>query len=162
MVDNKQVLIPVSFNLPALMFRKGEVSYNISNFVLNEQNLIDISTDFNNKNSSLIAFSPRWNSDFLVHIAALYGASFMETSSGRLSYNMENIEKSLSFVRNFIKDTNRGIENDIAFEDKYLYKPAENLIHEGKIFFFLYKPEKVLCHQPEGEDKPEFQMDIKR
>ncbi len=135
MSDNRQILIPVSFNLPALMFRKGEVSYNISNFVLNEQNLIDISSDFNSKNSSLLAFSPRWNREFLVHIADLYGASFQEKGSGRLSYNMENIENSLSFVRKFIEETNKGIENDIAFEDKYLYKPAENLLDEGKIFF---------------------------
>ena len=134
-VDSKQVLIPVSFNLPALMFRKGEVSYNISNFVLNEQNLTDISTDFNSKNSSLIAFSPRWNRNFLVHIAALYGASFREKEDGRLAYNYENIEKSLSFVRNFIRTTNKGIDNDTAFEEKYLYKPAENLLDEGKIFF---------------------------
>ena len=134
-IEDKQFLIPVSFNLPALMFRKGEVSYNISNFVLNEQNLIDISKDFNTENSSLIAFSPRWNRDFLVHIASLYGASFREKGSGRLSYNIDNIEKSLSFVRNFIETTNKGIDNDIAFEDKYLYKPAENLIDEGKIFF---------------------------
>ncbi len=117
------------------MFRKGEVSYNISNFVLNEQNLIDISKDFNTENSSLIAFSPRWNKEFLVHIASLYGASFREKGSGRLSYNIDNIEKSLSFVRDFIEKTNKGIDNDIAFEDKYLYKPAENLLDEGRIFF---------------------------
>ena len=134
-ISGKQVLIPVSFNLPALMFRKGEVSYNISNFVLNEQNLIEISTDFNSKNSSLLAFSPRWNRNFLVHMAALYGASFRETSEGRLSYNFDNIEKSLSFVRDFIDKTNGGIENDRAFEEKYLYKRAENLLDEGKIFF---------------------------
>ena len=134
-VSGKQVLIPVSFNLPALMFRKGEVSYNISNFVLSEQNLTDISKDFNSKNSSLIAFSPRWNKNFLVHMAALYGASFRENSEGRLAYNLDNIEKSLSFVRDFIDKTNNGIENDKAFEDKYLYKRAENLLDEGKIFF---------------------------
>lgn len=133
--NNKQLLIPVSFNLPALMFRKGEVSYNISSFVLDEQNLIDISEDFNSKNEKLLAFSPRWNKNFLVHIATLYGASFRETETGKLSYDSKSIEESLSFVRNFIETTNKGIENDIAFEDKYLYKPAENLLGEGKIFF---------------------------
>ncbi len=137
MHERRQVLIPVSFNLPALMFRKGEVSYNISNFVLTRKNLIDISTDFNSKNKSLLAFSPRWNKEFLVHVSSLYGAGFEETETGRLSYNMENIEKSLSFVRSFIETTNRGIGNDLAFEDKYLYKPAENLLDEGKIFFYF-------------------------
>ncbi len=133
--NNKQFLIPVSFNLPLIMFRKGEVSYNISNFVLTEQNLIDISEDFNSQNSNLIAFSPRWSREFLCYIAMLYGASFRETESGRLGWDNENIENSLTFVRNFIENTNGGHERDIAFEDKYLYKPAENLLTEGRIFF---------------------------
>ncbi|MCL2481140.1 MAG: hypothetical protein FWF38_05470 [Spirochaetaceae bacterium] len=132
----KQLVLPVSFNMPALMFRRGDVSHNISNFVLTYENVIEISKTFNeNKKKGISAFSPRWNSNMLYYTAVMSNADFRASGHRSVSYNMNGIEESLKATRAFINDINGGIEKDKLFEEKHLYKPAENLINEQRIFF---------------------------
>ncbi|MDX9800725.1 MAG: hypothetical protein RBT69_05240 [Spirochaetia bacterium] len=134
--NGKQLLMPVSFNLPALMFRRGDVSYNISNFVLTNDNIIEISKTFNQEgNKGVSAFSPRWNSTMLYYNAVMSKADFRGNDNKKISWNIEGIEKSLKETRDFINTINGGIAKDIRFEEKYLYKPVENLIAEQRIFF---------------------------
>ncbi len=134
--NGKQLLLPVSFNLPALMFRRGDVSYNISNFVLTNENIIEISKTFNQDgNKGVSAFSPRWNSSMLYYNAVMNNADFRGNDNKKVTWNKEGIEKSLKQTRDFINTINGGIANDIRFEEKHLYKPAENLIAEQRIFF---------------------------
>ncbi len=134
--SGRQLLLPLSFNLPALMFRRGDVSYNISNFVVTTANIEEISKTFNgNSSKGSLAFSPRWNSDMLYYSAVMNKADFRRNDSKKLSWNMEGIEKSLEQSRAFIRNINGGITRDRLFEEKHLYKPAENLIAEQRIFF---------------------------
>ena len=132
----RQMVLPVSFNMPALMFRRGDVSHDISNFVLTSENIAEISKTFNeNKKKDTSAFSYRWGSDMLYYNAVMNNADFRANGSRNISYNMNGIEESLKTVRTFINDINGGIEKDKLFEEKHLYKPAENLINEQRIFF---------------------------
>ena len=134
--NGRQFLLPVSFNMPALMFRKGDVSYNISNFVLTSENITEISRTFNeNSSKGVSAFSPRWNTDMLYYNTVMSKADFKWNESKKLSFSSEGIEKSLEITRSFIRNVNGGIEKDKLFEEKHLYKPDENLIAEQRIFF---------------------------
>jgi hypothetical protein len=53
----------------------------------------------------------------------------------KIIYSITAIQESLNTIRTFIKNINGGIEKDKIFEEKHLYKPAENLINEQRIFF---------------------------
>lgn len=132
--SKKQSLLPVSFNMPALMFRSGDVSNNISSFFLTDENIAELSKDFNKENPKGLAFSPRWNSNILYHNIILNSNGFMHENK-KLIYDAKAIEDSLESVRTFLKNNNGGLENDKAFEIKHLYKPDENLIEERRIFF---------------------------
>ena len=132
----KQLVMPVSFNMPALMFRRGDVSHNISNFMLTYDNVIEISKTFNvNKKKGISAFSPMWNTNMLYYNAVMNNADFKASGNKNISYNINGIEESLKETRTFINDILGGIAKDKLFEEKHLYKPSENLINEQRIFF---------------------------
>lgn len=134
--SGRQHLLPVSFNMPALMFRRGDVSYDISSFVLTDENIREISKSFNASGSrDVSAFSPRWNSGMLYYNAVMSGADFRTGNTGRILFSTEGIENSLEKTRNFIKEINGGFAQDKSFEEKHLYRTAESLISEQRIFF---------------------------
>ena len=131
-----QMVLPVSFNMPALMFQPGEISQTISAFMITHENIIEISRAFNRRvMKDVSAFSPRWNSDMLYYNAVMNNADFRTNETSGISYNMDGLEGSLRVTRAFINEINGGIERDIRFEEKHLYKPAESLIIEQRIFF---------------------------
>ncbi|MCL2792532.1 MAG: hypothetical protein FWD87_05505 [Spirochaetaceae bacterium] len=128
-----QLVLPVSFNMPALMFLREN---NITNFVLTNENIIEMSRAFNaGRRGDISAFSPRWNSDMLFYNAVMNNANFRANEALGISYNIDRIEESLRAVRTFINEINGGIERDIRFEEKHLFKPPEILINEQRIFF---------------------------
>ncbi|MCL2293741.1 MAG: hypothetical protein FWC36_02590 [Spirochaetes bacterium] len=132
-----QLVLPVSFNMPALMFQR-DTDYNISNFKLTHEDIIQASRAFNERRSEASAFSPRWNSNMLYYSAVMNNANFRATSGDRaISYNMDGIEEALREARAFINNISGGIERDRRFQERHLFKPAENLISEQRILFAL-------------------------
>ena len=68
MLNDKQYLIPVSFNLPAIIFNKKNESYVESTHLLNISQIKQFAGNFNKKNKSdiytAIGYAPSWDSEF--------------------------------------------------------------------------------------------------
>jgi ABC-type glycerol-3-phosphate transport system substrate-binding protein len=135
-IEDKQYLLPVSFNIPALAFARNN-SYLLPNsFTVNLDEIKEIGKAYNTESGgtySRMGFSPSWSDDFLFITATLFNASFKEAAP--LAWDPEALEQAMVYVKNWIEDANRGIQAEDDFVFKYFYDPPSNLALSGRILF---------------------------
>jgi ABC-type glycerol-3-phosphate transport system substrate-binding protein len=136
----RQLLLPVSFDLPAIVYRQGGVANASGNFLLGLEDLRKESAAFNQSKSGAytrMGFSPRWDPDFLVATAWALGAAFRE---GRpLAWNEEGLDRAVSSLRSWSAGTNGSATAEDDFQFKYLYTPPYKYIAEGRALFAYMK-----------------------
>ncbi|WP_455381194.1 hypothetical protein [Salinispira pacifica] len=133
-----QLLLPVSFDLPAVMFRKGAVPAGDDSFFVSLPELKKLAKPFNKEeNGSYVqlGFSPHWSGDFLYSFARLSGADFREDANGKPVWNAAALNGALEAVHTWIDESNGGSEADTAFKDRYVYEPPEVLLAQHRIEF---------------------------
>jgi hypothetical protein len=135
-IGRKQYLLPVSFNIPALIFSrdKGQELSNL--FTIGFDEVKTLSMDFNvitRGAYTQMGFSPLWNDNFLYTTTVLYGTSFTEASP--LMWDSAALDRSMSFIYNWTQEinTNNQMEEDFTF--KYFFEPPERLIQSERILF---------------------------
>ncbi|MFP3041226.1 hypothetical protein LQZ19_05330 [Treponema primitia] len=136
-IDGKQYLLPVSFNIPSLIFAQDKGELLSSPFTLSLEEIKNLGKSFNVINNgvySRMGFSPSWDDDFLFVSAVLFGASFREATP--LEWDQEALEKALAYIESWISDANTGIQAEDDFSFKYFYDPPAKLVISGRILFF--------------------------
>jgi ABC-type glycerol-3-phosphate transport system substrate-binding protein len=136
-IDGKQYLFPVAFNIPALIFARGNEEPLSSPFTLSLEEIKNLGKSFNtiqNGVYSRMGFSPAWDDGFLFLTAVLFGASFREASP--LDWDNDALEKALAYIESWINDANTGIQAEDDFSFKYFYDPPPKLVISGRILFF--------------------------
>ena len=149
-IDRNQYLIPVSFNIPALIFsggRKNEIS---NQFTIDFSEVKKISLEFNAESGgsyTRMGFSPLWNSNFLLTAAFMSGASFREDDAPQsretarasvripLAWDSAALEQSLVFINEWTNNINTSCQMEEDFTFKYFFESPERLIQSGRIFF---------------------------
>jgi hypothetical protein len=134
--EKKQTLIPVSFNLPALMFDARISGDEASLFMINLESLAEKAAAANRKNDSAylsMGFAPRWNSDFLVQASLMRGAAFKESPETLLAWDGESLDKTLEYFLSWSEKYNGGGAAEITFAEKYLYDPPYRQLALGRI-----------------------------
>lgn len=135
--EGKPVLFPISFNLPALMFKEENVG-DLDPFILSLESIMEKSKVLNSSNGEsfrVMGFSPRWDAEVLYIKSLLLGTEYHETGTGQLSWNEQKLQETISFVRSWIETVNEGPEKEQEFMDKYLYDPSYKLVSSGRIGF---------------------------
>ena len=134
--NRNQFLLPVSFNIPALIFSKDREQTLSSQFTIDFEEIKDLSHGFNVQSRGAftrMGFSPLWNDNFLFTLAVLSDASFREAES--LSWDAEALEQSMVFINDWTNKINSGNLMEEEFTFKYFVEPVERLIQTGRIFF---------------------------
>lgn len=134
--DGRQLLLPVSFNMPLVAWRRGEASPGKDNFVISLEEIRSAAAARNQLAGSAfvrMGFSPRWDPDFLLLFARMSGAAFREGSP--LSWNDEGLSASLERLRAWSSEVNRSAADEDDFQFKYLYLPRNLSVQEGRIAF---------------------------
>ena len=137
--EEELYLLPVSFNLPAVMFNRATESKDIPSFFMNPLDMENAARNFNEKsdtNFQAMGFSPRWESEVLFLNAVLTGADFQLLSTGVLSWDNQKLSDSLKLSINWSKEINGGFEQEEEFTTKFLYDPSYKLIAEDRILFY--------------------------
>jgi hypothetical protein len=156
--ERRQVLLPLSFCLPAVVF----LPYNLGEAPPS----LGIPLDFLRQNGGQYnqrvrdvlvreGFSPLWDPEFLLAAAELGGARFHEESPGNLGWNARALEEAIAYLRDWVRATNGGVEAESAFAGKYLYLPPGRLLDEKRIQFYLLRScdlMRVLDEQKEEAD----------
>ncbi|MDR1933112.1 MAG: hypothetical protein LBQ57_09875 [Spirochaetales bacterium] len=134
--EKGQVLIPVSFNLPVLMFDTRIPGPEAAAFMINLDDLPELAAPWNKRNKEgfvSMGFAPRWDPDFLVQAAVMRGAAFLEGSDSILSWNQNNLTQTLNFLRTWTAGHNGGANAEIAYAEKYLYDPPYRQVSLGRV-----------------------------
>jgi ABC-type glycerol-3-phosphate transport system substrate-binding protein len=135
-IDGKQYLVPVSFNIPAMVFA-SEYSQSMSNpFTITIEEILARGKDFNVESNgvySRMGFSPSWDDEFLFIVTTLLDTGFRESSP--LAWDTEALERAMLRVTQWVIEANTNIQADDDFVFKYLYDPPAKLISSGRILF---------------------------
>ncbi len=147
--DNRPVLIPVSFDLPAVVFSASGSPPDLPSLLLPLDLLRSYSRDFNRDDASAIGFSPLWDSEFLETAAALFGTQLKAGRLGSPAWDAEGLSQTAGFLRDWTDRVNGGSARDAAFAEKFFVQPYYKLIEARRIRFasvsfteFLSLPEE--------------------
>jgi ABC-type glycerol-3-phosphate transport system substrate-binding protein len=151
-IDNKQYLLPVSFNLPAVVFSNKNKDIIKTNYMIDPDQIRDTAALVNTltgKNSyTKMGFAPRWTPEFLYQMMKTMGANFAE-SSDIFSWDQEAVNKTVTYLKNWTEscNTSTSAENDYKF--KYLYTPELDWISSDRCLFAYTTSNKLFQVTPE-------------
>ena len=135
--DGHQMLLPLSFNVPAFIFQSGKIKQEYDSFALAPDSFSAICLDFNKAKSrhAKSAFSPLWNPESLFFVSILSPGLCSQFEVGN-EVSQQDVESGLAQIRQQIKDLDGGIKAEAKFREKYLYKNPLELLDSGHIFFW--------------------------
>ena len=135
-VDGKQYLLPVSFNVPALVFARDKGELLSNPFTIGFDEMQRLGKDYNVETGggyTRMGFSPAWDDNFLFITAALFHASFREAAP--LAWDSAALEQAMDFVHEWTVEVNTGSNAEEDFYFKYFYDPPDRLAGSGRILF---------------------------
>ena len=156
-IDNNQYLLPVSFNIPALIFAKDSEQELFNQFTIGFDEIKRLSKNYNVVNKGAytrIGFSPLWNDDFLLMTAVLFEASFREASP--LAWDAEALDMSMDFVYNWTHEINTSSQAEEDFTFKYFFEPPVKLIQSGRILFSYMKSSDLFTLGEDSKNNLDF------
>jgi len=156
-IDRSQHLLPVSFNIPALIFSRNKGQSLSNQFTIDFDEIKKLSKGYNTINKGVytrIGFSPLWNEDFLLSTAGLFGASFKEANP--LTWDSAALEKSMAFVNNWTNEINAGAQAEDDFTFRYFFEPPEKLIQSGRILFSYMESNDFFLLSEESKNQLDF------
>ncbi len=148
-------LLPVSFNLPAVMFAATGDNEGLPEFSLSLNELRTAGGEFNEQDDESyvrMGFSPRWNSSFFYTVSRLYGVAFHEEEERLATWDNSALSQTVSFLRGWTEGTNGGIQDEEAFQEQYLYDPPYQLILRGRIRFSFIDSDQYFTYTDRERD----------
>ena len=135
-IDGHQYLLPVNYNIPAMVFARDYSRLHSNPFTIEMEEIKEQSKAYNVLTRgvfSRMGFSLSSNDEFLFVAAILFGAGFREASP--IAWDSQALEQSITWIKSWIAEANTGIqaENDFAF--KYFYDPPDKLVNSGRILY---------------------------
>lgn len=149
-----QFLIPVSFNLPAVIFDSANSSFVNDNYMLTLEQLRSIGAQYNQKKQngsfSRIGFAPLNDDSFLSLAAKLFDSDF-EYNKKSIVWNEKNLGNAVTFLKDWVETENESarIEEDFAF--KYLFMPYYRQVLSGRTLFAATKSDLLFKNLHEQE-----------
>jgi len=138
--DNRQVLLPVSFTLPTVVYAEGNAPGGGSNWVMSLDSMAEACRAFNGKSRpdvDHLGFSPFWNTDFFCWTASLSGARLRGGRGQTVLWETDGVGKALAALRTWVNDVNFGPETENAFAARWTVKPLYRLVSEKRILFYV-------------------------
>jgi hypothetical protein len=137
--DNRPVLVPISFSLPALVYERQ--SQDLPAMLLQLDTLQSMSKAFNRTGKggvvTNLGFSPSWNPDFLTLTAMLFGAHLRPGRNALPAWDENGLRKTVDFTRQWLEGVNGGSDIDASFSGRNLVQPWYKLLSSGKTLFAL-------------------------
>jgi ABC-type glycerol-3-phosphate transport system substrate-binding protein len=156
-IEDKQYLLPVSFNIPALAF-SGNNNNLLSNlFVIEPEEIKEIGSTYNRESGGAftrMGFSPSWNDEFIFIIATLFNTGFRE--AGPLAWDNAALEESIQYIRRWISEANINTNMESDFSFKYFFVPQTKLAISGRILFCYLESSEFFTLTGEQRDTLDF------
>jgi hypothetical protein len=156
-IDRYQYLLPVLFNIPALIFNKDSIQELSNQFTIGFDEIKDLSKNYNTLNRGAytrMGFSPLWNDDFLLITSVLFEASFREASP--LVWDAAALARSMDFVYNWTHEINTNNQAEEDFTFKYFFEPPAKLLQSGRILFSYMESSDLFTLSDESKQNLDF------
>lgn len=144
-----QYLLPVSFNLPAIIFSNSNNSYITDNYTLSLEQIKSISASFNEKkkNGSFtkMGFIPSGNADFLYLTTKLYGVDFCE-EKGQIVWDDKALQAAVTYDHDWIIENNGSAQEEQDFAYKYLFMPDYRQVTSGRTLLAYTTSDKLFSN----------------
>lgn len=142
-VDGRQLLLPLSFNLPMVAFRDVDPAPLPVGQVASLSDLEPAALAFNRKSGreyTALGFSPRWYGEPMLLTAWASGVSFREGTP--LAWSDEGLDKAVTTLRDWASRVNGSIEAEDDFAFKYLYLPSYASVLEKRTLFAVLRSDR--------------------
>lgn len=157
--EGEHVILPVSFKLPMIIFRKDMKIPEEDNLTLTYKDLWNIALEFKVESEELpelMSFVPSWEPLFLFYTSYLLESNYRESSTGELLWNARKVNLTISELQRWSSEINNGTEMERQFTERYLYNPGYKLINTGRILFYFMDIEKYFNIPEEKRDNLDF------
>lgn len=136
--NNQQYLLPLSFNLPMMIYSKSNDLKTADSISIDLEKLQETAGKYNKKNSNgfytHMGFGPSWKSEFLYEVAKIHKANFEEQDIS-FDCDMDNLDNAVNYIREWTAGNNSSTKAEQDFQFKYLYTPDYKQIGFGPSLF---------------------------
>ena len=133
-----QYLLPVSFNLPAVIFSTENKELVDDSYTLSLEQLRQTASAYNSKNKkgayTKIGFTPLGNNEFLYLAAKMKGADFRE-EKGSITWNSQALLNATIMLKEWVNKENTSAQTEEDFTFKYLFMPYYRQVTSGRTLF---------------------------
>jgi ABC-type glycerol-3-phosphate transport system substrate-binding protein len=157
-INRRQYILPVSFNLPMVIFDSANHGFIPEDYRLTLDQIQEAAAAFTVKNNSgytAMGFAPGWEPEFLYLAAKLSGARF-RSGKGILEWDAAKLEEALGYVRDWTLRANTGTEAEQDFAFRYLYTPGYKQVTSGKSLFHYTTSGNLLSLSKDQLEKIDF------
>ena len=145
-INNKQYLIPVSFNLSAIMFSRKNESLLGNERYLGIEQIRNTASSYNQKNSkdvfTTMGFGPSWDKEFLYTVTKLYGTAYQEKGTSFL-WDSSRLSSSIDMIKYWTSTTNSDTTTEQNFQFRYLYMPTYRQVTSDRCLFAYTTSDKL-------------------
>ena len=153
-IRKTQYLLPVSFNLPAVIFAESNKDYVSENYTMTLDQIKAAGLSYNEKNKkgsfSRIGFLPSANGDFLYLTTKLYRVDFRE-EKGQIVWSDLRLRSLVSYDRDWIINTNSSAQEEQDFAYKYLFMPDYRQVTSGRTLLAYTTSNKMFGYMKNQE-----------
>ena len=135
--DERQLVLPLSFSLPALLFRTDLSGEFVDRYLATLEEVEAICREFTDVGEVVdkMGLSLRWDPDLLYTVSILLNAGFHETSEGHPVWFDREIRNALDYIRTWSVEVNGGLHVEDQFRESYMYDPMYKLLNQRRILF---------------------------
>lgn len=142
----QQYLLPVSFNLPLVIFSTKYTNQIPDKYALTIDQLRETSAKYNTKNKKEIytkmGFAPSWDPEFLYEITKQFGPCFKEKGTS-FTWDNESLAKTINYIKSWTTENNDSTSAEQDFQFKYLYTPKYRQIAAERTLFAYTTSDKL-------------------
>ncbi len=145
LIDGQQYLLPLSFNLPTIIFSLSNKHLVENNFTISFDEIKKISSSFNSKRKETytkMCFAPRWESNVLYIAMQGLDVSF-EEGKGHFVWDDKALKNAVEYLKDWTREVNEDSSKEDEFKFKYLYDVPYILIDNGFCAFYYMSTEAL-------------------
>ncbi len=135
-IDKTQYLLPVSFNVPVVVFSREHQNLVSNPFVITLEELKAQGKSFNVQRNGVytnMGFCPTASDEFVFVVSTLFNTSFREGNP--LAWDPTALERAMGYIQTWTNEANTSIQAEGDFVFKYFYDPPSKLALSGRILF---------------------------
>lgn len=133
-----QYLLPVSFNLPCVMFASENRGVITNNYTLSLNQIREIGSNFNQKNKNgaftKMGFTPLSYEGFPYLVSKLNGTAFRQ-EKGNILYSYPALKRTVDYLKEWSVLENGSVQTEDNFAYKYLFMPDYRQVTSGRCLF---------------------------